>query len=326
MISIVMPAYNAENTILNTLNKLKCQTFTDFEVIIVNDGSTDKTQEIIEKFIDYNGSKYKIINQDNQGEGMARNIGIMNSSGEYMLFLDADDYLDNLALFKMYRELISNNYDLVFSSYTYVLSNGKNKLFTFKNYVYSREKLIELFYRRIINIGIGNTLFRKSIIIDNNILFGKYNAGADNELFRKLILYTNKAKSIDDNLFFYIQHKTSVMNSEYNMNRLSSIDSVLDTKQYIRKNNFNNNFNNFNNIFLINEVKGNALGYMLSNNVSYSLLRNNILNYLPYNISIKLFLSKDRTLWLLSLYIFYRLPILSLISVKYIYKLLKREK
>lgn len=94
LLTIVIPVYNLENYIEECLNSIKNQTFYDFEVIIVNDGSTDNSQKIIEGFIS-NDSRFKLINQKNGGAASARNTGIKTACGEYITFVDGDDYYLN---------------------------------------------------------------------------------------------------------------------------------------------------------------------------------------------------------------------------------------
>lgn len=103
MISIVIPLYNKEQSIGKTLNSVYNQTFTDYELIIVNDGSTDKSVDIVKSWIQKHSmnedkavlSSYRIVNKDNGGVCSARNLGIKESKGEYVAFLDADDLWDS---------------------------------------------------------------------------------------------------------------------------------------------------------------------------------------------------------------------------------------
>ena len=88
MISIVIPLYNKEQQIGKTLESVFAQSFQDYEVVIVNDGSTDKSVEIVEGMAD---KRIRLINQKNSGVSAARNKGIQESRGEYIAFLDADD-------------------------------------------------------------------------------------------------------------------------------------------------------------------------------------------------------------------------------------------
>ena len=92
MFSVIIPLFNKAHTIERTLKSVFCQTFTNFEVIIVDDGSTDKGIEIINKLTDY--TRIKIIRQVNQGVSVARNVGVANAKYEYIAFLDGDDDWD----------------------------------------------------------------------------------------------------------------------------------------------------------------------------------------------------------------------------------------
>lgn len=89
MISVVIPLYNKAHTIVNTLNTVFAQTFQDFEVVIVNDGSTDNSVEVIQQH--FNDPRIRIIHQKNAGVSAARNKGILESRGEWISFLDGDD-------------------------------------------------------------------------------------------------------------------------------------------------------------------------------------------------------------------------------------------
>ena len=92
LFSVVIPAYNASRFIRYTLDSVRNQTFDDFEIVVVNDGSKDDTLEIIKAyFVDFPGLNYKIIDQVNRGIGGARNSGIKKACGKFVAFLDADD-------------------------------------------------------------------------------------------------------------------------------------------------------------------------------------------------------------------------------------------
>ena len=104
--SIIVPVYNTEKYLKRCLDSIKSQSFKDYEVIIVNDGSTDNSSDIISKY------SYKVINQENQGLSMARNNGVKDASGEYLIFLDSDDYIEK-DLLKEINNSLSNRPDLV---------------------------------------------------------------------------------------------------------------------------------------------------------------------------------------------------------------------
>lgn len=123
-ISIVIPAYNAEDQIFNTITSVLSQTYTDYEIIVVNDGSTDNTLNLLEQF----GDKINIINQPNGGVSKARNVGIKASKGKYIAFLDSDDLWHPSKLLIQVDMMESNNDWL--ASYTSTSFNSSNE---FKN-------------------------------------------------------------------------------------------------------------------------------------------------------------------------------------------------
>ena len=111
-ISVILPIYNASSCIEETLNYIFAQTFTDYEVICVDDGSTDNTLEVLKEY-EKKDNRIKVISQSNGGAGKARNTGLDNSTGDYLAFLDADDLYDPDMLSKAYSKAIEGNADLV---------------------------------------------------------------------------------------------------------------------------------------------------------------------------------------------------------------------
>lgn len=110
-ISVIIPVYNAEKTIERLLNSVISQTYKNYEVIIINDGSTDKTESIISR---YNSSNIKIISNVNEGVGIARKIGFENATGDLVFFCDSDDYIPENNIFeKINEKFIKNNIDIL---------------------------------------------------------------------------------------------------------------------------------------------------------------------------------------------------------------------
>ena len=108
-LSIIVPVYNVENYILTCLESIIKQKDDRCEIVIVNDGSTDRSMEICEAFLsDYPSNGIKIITQENMGASVARNTGIMNASGDYIMFLDSDDYLEHDAINVIYDAIKTN--------------------------------------------------------------------------------------------------------------------------------------------------------------------------------------------------------------------------
>ena len=142
MISVIIPLYNGEKTIDKTLESLLLQTFRDFEVIIVNDGSTDSSQTVVENFFHKHQTdlSFLFLNQSNLGAPAARNRGFRESKGEYVLFCDADAYLIPQALEIMLQTLIQHpEVGYVYSSF-----NWGKKLFRLSEF--DPEKLKQMPY------------------------------------------------------------------------------------------------------------------------------------------------------------------------------------
>ena len=111
MISVIVPVYNVEEYIEECLDSIKNQTFTDFEVILVNDGSTDNSQAICELYCDQD-SRFCLINQENKGQSIARNRGVAESKGKFIVFIDSDDIV-SVDLLNQLINYMSDEIDIV---------------------------------------------------------------------------------------------------------------------------------------------------------------------------------------------------------------------
>lgn len=129
-ISIILPVYNSEKYLKDTLNCILNQTFEDFELICVNDGSTDKSLEILKEFSNAD-SRVKIISQKNKGPGSARNAGLNESSGEYIFFMDSDDYIVPDFLKVTHENITVNDSDIAFFKIGSLINDEKRDSTTF---------------------------------------------------------------------------------------------------------------------------------------------------------------------------------------------------
>lgn len=167
MISVIVPMYNASKCISKCLSSLIGQTiFNELEVILVNDGSTDSTKEVVQKQI-CNYKNIKIIDIENAGVSNARNIGIKNSTGEYISFVDSDDYLDK-DFYEVLLKEITHGFDIVCCGFYAEYDNGKIITSVSK----SKEKLTSdramycFLLGQSLNPHVTNKLFRKELLTD----------------------------------------------------------------------------------------------------------------------------------------------------------------
>ncbi len=202
-ISVIIPCYNVGKYIDKCLNSLIKQTFTDYEIILVDDSSSDNTLYKINKYIE----KYDDINilflKENSGPGKCRNEALKVSKGEYVLFLDSDDYLEDNSLELMYNEISKDDNEILVFNYT--INDSKPKTYNCKT-----DCGLDMF-NKTPHIT-SNKLFKKSFLIKNNILFLE-EAVFENIYFNlTTIPYINKIKYLNQNLFYFNQRENSLSN------------------------------------------------------------------------------------------------------------------
>lgn len=165
--SVIVPAYNSELYIGELLESIINQTFLDYEVIIVDDGSMDKTNNIVKKYIKEH-INFHLIESVNKGVSSARNIGIENASGEYIVFADADDYMDENAL-STFNDII-NGSELGIAEFKMVPSNQTHSYKLNKEKM-NRDEIIHQIAIGNIDGYLWNKVFLRKILRENNILF-----------------------------------------------------------------------------------------------------------------------------------------------------------
>lgn len=177
-ISVIIPVFNAEKHIEKCIDSLLSQTLSACEFVFVNDGSSDKSQSIVEYF-QKQDSRIKLINQKNQGVSIARNSGIAIAQGDYIGFVDADDYVEKDCFQRLYEIAISKSVAIVISNY---FSSQEGHTFTSKALFRENEVLnSEFIQKQIIPYLIGNDnlnaiwnkMYKRELITDNQIWFPK---------------------------------------------------------------------------------------------------------------------------------------------------------
>lgn len=198
-VSVIIPVYNCEKYISECIESLISQTLKECEFIFVNDGSTDKSKEIIEGYAK-NDSRIKLINQENGGVSVARNTGLENAVGEYIGFVDADDYIEKDMYKKLYYIVVGKKTDLVISNFEQELDGKRiiNKLDIITNSTLNKDEIINKILPQFLQHEklntVCNKLFKAEIIRDFNIKFPKGVALGEDGLFN--INYFSNAESL----------------------------------------------------------------------------------------------------------------------------------
>ena len=167
-VSVIIPVYNAEKYLNECISSIANQTMEDIEILAINDGSTDNSLILLDKLSEKYKGKLKIFNKENGGAGAARNIGLENASGEFIKFVDADDYLEANILEKMYTIAKENNVSLVRGDYKYIYHrktlNGKGWTGVTQNQIVDVRENKD--YVTTETPGIGNKLISRDLIGD----------------------------------------------------------------------------------------------------------------------------------------------------------------
>lgn len=212
LVSIITPTYNSQDFIQQTIDSVVNQTYNNWELILIDDASTDKTVDIANKNIKDNPKIILIKNSINQGAGITRNIGIERAKGEFIAFLDADDLWKPEKLKSQIDFMIKNNVDVCFSSYDLINEKG-SKLF--KRVV----ALKELTYNKLLRSNyIGNLTGIYNCRTLGKIKSNKLRKRQDWILWLEAIKKSNKpAVGIQESLAYYRVRENSISSNKFNL-------------------------------------------------------------------------------------------------------------
>ncbi|MCR5202251.1 MAG: glycosyltransferase family 2 protein [Lachnospiraceae bacterium] len=209
-ISLIVPVYNPGKAVLRCLKSIRKQTFKEFELILIDDGSTDDSHKIIEAFLDKDQEfkqKVRFIRKSNEGVAKTRNRGIDQALGEYVMFMDQDDFLRKDYLEHYYNEINNTDYDYVVGGYLRVDSKGK---------IIKKIELKNGEFSQFIVTAPWAHIYRRSFIIKHNVRFLSSPIGED--VYFNLILscYNGKVKITDYTGYRWFFNENSVSNSKQN--------------------------------------------------------------------------------------------------------------
>ena len=220
MISVIVPVYNVEKYLEECLKSIKRQTYTDIEVILVNDGSIDRSKEICERYCEKD-SRFKLVNQENKGLSGARNRGMLESKGEFISFVDSDDVLKEDMLEQLMKQMTSEDIDIVECWYTnekqeLELSTPKNVKTIFQGD--SKEALVSLCKDNIVRLNAVAKLFRRQVIVNFPFLEGLFYEDVYGGI--GILKHIRKMVKINYIGYYYRVRQGSIMNREFNIKNL----------------------------------------------------------------------------------------------------------
>ena len=204
-VSVIVALYNKEKNIKKCITSLINQSLKEIEIIVVNDSSTDNSLEICKSFKD---KRIRIIsNKTNKGIGYTRNVGIKHAKGEYLAFVDADDYVDKQMYETYYNYCVNNEIDLLNTDYYKIIKGHKNLFKTNRFELCNINNNVNII--NLINYGPCNKLVYSKIVKDNNILFDENNKYEDAIFVAKTINYAKKIGYLNKAFYNYVIHSES---------------------------------------------------------------------------------------------------------------------
>lgn len=224
-ISIIVPICNSEKYLRKCINSILYQSYSNLEVILVNNGSNDKSEKIIN---DYDDKRIKSFKKHREGMGKTRNYGLNKATGKYVMFLDSKDYLDLECCKELVKKMKKEQADLVVSDY-YIDKDEKLdhiKLNTFNTSSLEDNPNLLL----SIDMGLGNKIFKRKLITDNKIFFNEQYDCEEIPFICEYLLKANKIAKLDEAYSYDCIH----INTETKVNEEKQLD-VIEIVKIIRK-------------------------------------------------------------------------------------------
>jgi len=218
MISVIVPVYNVERYLEECLNSIQHQTYTDIEVILVNDGSTDHSKMICERYCEED-SRFHLLNQENQGQSVARNVGVIASKGEYIAFVDSDDILQRNYLEKL-MQYMTEDVDIVESNFTvskkeFLFEKSKETTILFEG---NSQEAVKIFPNHVLSVNPVTKLYRREIVeavpYPEGLIYEDIYCGIG------MLKYIRKIIKIDYVGYYYRQHQASTMHQDFSPKKL----------------------------------------------------------------------------------------------------------
>lgn len=214
-ITIIVPVYNVEKYLRKCLDSIIAQTYRNFELLLINDGSKDSSGSICDEYAIID-KRIKVVHKSNSGVSVARNTGIKAATGELVRFIDSDDYVSPNYLECMVSAMEKNHSDICIQGLQHVRCDAANSTLQFKaQSVLFQELSSELFYKTILHRGPYCKLLRLSLLLKHNIFFPEnISFGEDALFYYNYLLYCNQLSYVKECGYFYVQHEGETLSTK----------------------------------------------------------------------------------------------------------------
>ena len=231
-ISVIVPVYNVQKYIKKCINSIINQTYSNLEIIIVNDGSTDNSGTICEYYTAQD-DRIIFINQENQGLSMARNNALDIATGEYIGFVDSDDWIEPDMFFTLYTIAVENDADISMCNFYYTHDSGYKSPFSNET---TGIKVLTGVHKitnniRIANNFVWNKLYRRHLF--NETRFPKNKLYEDIFLVYKLIDNANKMVTTSQCEYYYLRRESGITLRKFKLNQFDNTEAYMERYEYI---------------------------------------------------------------------------------------------
>lgn len=236
LISIIVPVYNVEKYLRKCLESITNQTYKNIEIICIDDGSPDNSIDILNEFAEKD-KRIKIIKQENQGLSGARNTGIRNSTGKYIMFVDSDDWLKNDFCQFAYENFLKYEADILVLPMCSISEEGKILKEFNKNRVHvlnDSEAMENMFSRSGISWCAPSKLYKKELFKEIKFPLGKLME--DKATLYKIYAKCKKIVFIENSKYMYLVRKGSIMRSKFSEKKLQAFNIQLEINKFINQN------------------------------------------------------------------------------------------
>ena len=233
-LSVIVPMYNVSAYVRECLDSLVAQTLQDMEVIMVDDGCTDDTPSIAQEYANYN-MNFHLIHKKNGGLSDARNVGIENATGEYIQFIDSDDFVEKNMIEILHNDICQEKADVSMCSLYLYKDGEKTTDASYKKEIFNKEQVLkEILLDERVRSYAWNKMFKKSLF--ESIRFPKGKVFEDIYTMSPIFQKANKIVFNDIPLYYYRQREGSILHNQTNELRLEYIKAAMFVNKDIEKN------------------------------------------------------------------------------------------
>lgn len=217
IISVIVPIYDVEQYLVKCIVSILDQTYNNLDIILVNDGSPDSCPKICDKYAQRD-SRIRVIHKKNGGLSDARNVGLDDALGEYVVFIDSDDWIERHYIEKLYEAMLNSGADIAVANYRHTYEDGhieNPRRVISKHHSLSRNEALQrlLIERHVYEVVVWNKLYRINLFLDNDIKYPKGKINEDNYTTHKLYAASKRIAYIPDIVYNYRQRSGSIMQS-----------------------------------------------------------------------------------------------------------------